>query len=55
LYDVAATLDVLQALGAGSDQGRTERDAILARLGIERLPALGVSAPGRIRAAARIE
>ena len=52
LYDVAATLDVLQALGAESDKGRTERDAILARLGIERLPALGVSVPGRIRAAA---
>jgi class 3 adenylate cyclase/tetratricopeptide (TPR) repeat protein len=52
LYDVAATLDVLQALGAESDQGRTERDAILARLGIERLPAPGVAAPGRIRAAA---
>jgi tetratricopeptide (TPR) repeat protein len=38
LYDVAAALDVLHALGVMSDKGRTERDAILARLGIEQLP-----------------
>jgi tetratricopeptide (TPR) repeat protein len=52
LYDVAATVDVLQALGVESGKGRTERDAILVRLGIERLPGLGFSAPARIRTAA---
>ncbi len=40
LYQVAATLDVLHALGAESDQVAGERDSLLGRLGIERLPAL---------------
>jgi tetratricopeptide (TPR) repeat protein len=39
LYDVAATLDVQQALGADED-GANERDSLLAQLGIERLPEL---------------
>jgi class 3 adenylate cyclase/tetratricopeptide (TPR) repeat protein len=49
LYDVAATLDVLRALGVESPEGSAERDTILARLGIERLPGLEFSAPGGIR------
>lgn len=52
LYDVAATLDVLQALAVESDNGSIERDAILARLGIKRLPGLEFSAPAGIRTAA---
>jgi class 3 adenylate cyclase/tetratricopeptide (TPR) repeat protein len=43
LYDVASTLDVLRALGAESDEQATERDSVLAQLGIERLPALGLA------------
>src|SRR5436309_2604265 len=43
LYDVAAALDVLQKLGAESDQGTGKRDSILAALGIERLPRLEFS------------
>jgi hypothetical protein len=42
LYDVAATLDVLQTLGVESDPGSSERDTILAKLGIERLPLLEI-------------
>jgi hypothetical protein len=40
LYDVAATLDVLHALGAEPEQRAGERDSLLERLGVERLPAL---------------
>ena len=40
LYDVAATLDVLHALGAESEQQPGERDSLLERLGVERLPTL---------------
>jgi hypothetical protein len=40
LYDVAAALDVLHALGAEHEQRARERDALLERLGVERLPAL---------------
>ena len=52
LYDVAATLDVLQALGVESGKGSAEGAAIIARLGIERLPGLEFSAPARTRTAA---
>jgi len=37
-YDIAATIDVLEALGATRPGDVGERDAILARLKIERLP-----------------
>jgi class 3 adenylate cyclase/tetratricopeptide (TPR) repeat protein len=37
-YDVAATIEALAALGPVEDELVTERDAILARLKIERLP-----------------
>ena len=40
LYDVAATLDVLHALGAERDERAHELDSLLLRLGVERLPAL---------------
>jgi tetratricopeptide (TPR) repeat protein len=40
LYDVAATLDVLHVLDAGPQQQAAERDSLLERLGVERLPAL---------------
>jgi class 3 adenylate cyclase/tetratricopeptide (TPR) repeat protein len=40
LYDVAATLDVLQILGAEPEQGSADRDSLLTRLGIVRLPVL---------------
>jgi class 3 adenylate cyclase/tetratricopeptide (TPR) repeat protein len=40
VYDVAATLDVLQMLGAASQTALAERDSMLSRLGIERLPAV---------------
>lgn len=40
LYDVAATLDVLDALSVEPERQAGERDSLLARLGIERLPAL---------------
>jgi hypothetical protein len=39
-YDVAATLDVLVRLGTESEHGADERDSLLRRLGIVRLPAL---------------
>jgi tetratricopeptide (TPR) repeat protein len=52
LYDIVAALDVLRALGAESGQGRTERNAIMVRLGIERLPALEFSAHATLRTAA---
>ena len=42
LYDVAATLDVLQL--AGSDTGAGERDLLAVRLGIERFHAIDLSA-----------
>jgi class 3 adenylate cyclase/tetratricopeptide (TPR) repeat protein len=46
-YDVAATLDVLDRLGGRSGQLAAERDELLTRLGIERLPVveLGLSRP----------
>jgi hypothetical protein len=49
LYDIAAALDLLEAL-CGSDTDRAaERDAILTRLGVQRLPTpltvLSVGAP----------
>jgi class 3 adenylate cyclase/tetratricopeptide (TPR) repeat protein len=44
LYDVAATLDVLQILDGESGLGVAERDSILAQLGIERLPELDLAA-----------
>lgn len=40
LYDVAATLDVLRLLDAEREQQAGERDSLLERLGVERLPAL---------------
>jgi tetratricopeptide (TPR) repeat protein len=40
LYDMAATLDVLQRLDPGSELGLADRDSILAQLGIEQLPLL---------------
>jgi len=40
LYHVAAALDVLNALGAKHEQRVAERDSLLARLGVERLPVL---------------
>jgi tetratricopeptide (TPR) repeat protein len=40
LYDIAATLDVQQSLGAEPAQRAGERDSLLRRLGVERLPAL---------------
>jgi class 3 adenylate cyclase/tetratricopeptide (TPR) repeat protein len=40
LYDVAATLDILVRLGAESEYGADERDSLLRRLGVVRLPAL---------------
>jgi class 3 adenylate cyclase/tetratricopeptide (TPR) repeat protein len=40
LYDIAATLDILVTLGAGTNHGSDERDSLLRRLGIVRLPAL---------------
>jgi class 3 adenylate cyclase/tetratricopeptide (TPR) repeat protein len=40
LYDVAAALDVLHALGAEPEQREGELESLLERLGIERLPAL---------------
>jgi class 3 adenylate cyclase/predicted ATPase len=40
LYDMAATLDVLHALGDEPEQRAGERDSLLERLGVERLPAL---------------
>jgi hypothetical protein len=43
LYDLVATLEVLDKVGAESDQGTCERDSILAKLGIERLPRLEFS------------
>jgi tetratricopeptide (TPR) repeat protein len=47
VYDVAAILDVLRTLGACSQADLTERDSILLRLGIERLPALEIVPSGR--------
>jgi adenylate cyclase len=44
LYDLAATLDVLHALGVGGEQQTGERDSLLERLGIARLPALELEA-----------
>ena len=43
LYDLAADLDALQSLGAETAQGAEERGLVLAKLGIERLPALEIS------------
>jgi tetratricopeptide (TPR) repeat protein len=40
LYDVAATLDLLVTLGAESEDGADERDSLLRRLGVARLPAV---------------
>jgi tetratricopeptide (TPR) repeat protein len=40
LYDIAATLDVLLTLGAGTEDASDERDSLLRRMGIVRLPAL---------------
>jgi len=40
LYDVAAALDVLHAVGAEHEQRVGERDSLLVRLGVERLPLL---------------
>jgi tetratricopeptide (TPR) repeat protein len=40
LYDVAATLDVLHTLSPESADRASERDSVLAQLGIKRLPAL---------------
>jgi hypothetical protein len=39
LYHVAAALDVLLTLGADHEQRVGERDSLLERLGVERLPA----------------
>lgn len=44
LYEVAATLDILHALGVGAEQQNGERDSLLERLGIERLPAFELGA-----------
>jgi tetratricopeptide (TPR) repeat protein len=53
LYDVAATIDVLHAVGAATEAQLAERDAILLRLGIERLPVPKLARPSRepVRAA----
>jgi Flp pilus assembly protein TadD len=39
LYDIAATLEVLRVVGADSEQQADEREELLERLGVERLPA----------------
>ena len=41
-YEIAATIDVLDAIDRANDSLRRERDAILARLKIDRLPARAV-------------
>jgi hypothetical protein len=46
VYDVVASLDVLQTLRAGSEPESAERESILAALGIERLPILELAASG---------
>jgi len=54
-YDVAATLDVLHALGGHSNQLAAERDELLAQLGIEQLPVvrLGLIHPELASASSR--
>ena len=52
LYHVAAALDVLGALGAEHEQRVGERDSLLARLGVERLPALELGPTANAHAAA---
>ena len=42
-YEIAATIDVLDAIGRASDGLRRERDAILARLKVDRLPTRAVA------------
>jgi tetratricopeptide (TPR) repeat protein len=44
-YDLALALDALAALGRLDDGRRAERDAILARLGVVRMPAIRDRAP----------
>ncbi len=53
-YDIAATVDVLDALGAAQLEDARERDAILARLQIDRLPRpLLAELPSRVKLASR--
>jgi tetratricopeptide (TPR) repeat protein len=40
LYDIAAALDVLRLVGVDSEQQTDEREELLERLGVERLPVL---------------
>jgi hypothetical protein len=49
---VAATLDVLRFLGAEPEEQAGERDSLLDRLGVERLPAVELGQTSRELAAA---